>query len=144
LREVLCRPFFGRRSSRGERTPKAVEQVTGIQCVILPTVKENRQDGSTKSTLIEEFVLDAPFSRFTETLRNVKVLIGSAQFENGGKVIGVVSSVTKEGKTTIAANLAALVATSSGARTPIIDSDVLDGSCPQSQHLTHARDWSKL
>jgi succinoglycan biosynthesis transport protein ExoP len=105
------------------RTRKAVEQVTGIQCVILPTVNENRE-GSTKSTMIEEFVLDAPFSRFTETLRNVKVLINSAQLEHGGKVIGVVSSVANEGKTTITANLAALVTMSAGARTLIIDSDV--------------------
>jgi succinoglycan biosynthesis transport protein ExoP len=41
------------------RTPKAVEQATGIQCVILPTVKENGGEGGTKSTMIEEFVLDA-------------------------------------------------------------------------------------
>jgi len=39
-------------------------------------------------------------------------------------VIGVVSSVPKEGKTTIAANLAALMIASSGARTLIIDGDV--------------------
>jgi succinoglycan biosynthesis transport protein ExoP len=105
------------------RTPKAVEQVTGIQCVILPMVEDNG-GGSAKSTMIEEFVLDAPFSRFTETLRNVKVLINSAQVERGGRVIGVVSSVPNEGKTTIAANLAALVTMSAGARTLVIDSDV--------------------
>jgi polysaccharide biosynthesis transport protein len=35
----------------------------------------------------------------------------------GAKVIGIVSSLAKEGKTTIAANLAALMISSSGART---------------------------
>jgi succinoglycan biosynthesis transport protein ExoP len=77
-----------------------------------------------KSIPIEEYVLDAPYSRFTETLRNLKALINTAQLVRGAKVIGVVSSVPKEGKTTIAANLAALIAASSGARTLIIDSDL--------------------
>ena len=111
------------------RTPKVVEQVTGIHCVILPMVKANRErtawfHGSTKSKLIEEFVLDAPYSRFTETFRNLKAWINAAQLVHGVKVIGVVSSVANEGKTTIAANLAALMIASSGARTLIIDSDV--------------------
>jgi len=111
------------------RTPQVVEDVTGIPCVILPTVQQNHErtgvfQGSVKSTPIEEFVLDAPYSRFTETLRNLKALITTAQLGDGVRVIGVVSSVPKEGKTTIAANLAALIIASSGARTLIIDSDV--------------------
>jgi succinoglycan biosynthesis transport protein ExoP len=107
------------------RTPDAVKQVTDINCVILPTVKASKeQTGSTEVMVLEEFVLDAPYSRFTETLRNVKVLINPAQVGNGVKVIGVVSSVPKEGKTTIAANLAALMVASSGARTLLIDGDL--------------------
>jgi succinoglycan biosynthesis transport protein ExoP len=107
------------------RTPNAVKELTDTNCVILPAVKASReQTGSTKATFIEEFVLDAPYSRFTETLRNVKVLINPDQFENGVKVIGIVSSVPKEGKTTIAANLAALMVASSGARTLLIDGDL--------------------
>jgi polysaccharide biosynthesis transport protein len=111
------------------RTPKLIEQYTNIHCVILPRVKANRErtawsQASAESMLIEEFVLDEPFSRFTETLRHVKALINSAQREHGVKVIGVVSSVPGEGKTTVAANLAALMVASSGARTLIVDSDV--------------------
>jgi polysaccharide biosynthesis transport protein len=111
------------------RTPKAVEQVTDIDCLTLPIVKANRErtasfQGSTKSMLIEEFVLDAPYSHFTETLRHVKALINTAQRLHDAKVIGVVSSVTNEGKTTIAANLAALMIASSGARTLLIDGDL--------------------
>src|SRR6266478_6921713 len=111
------------------RTPQAVEEVTGIPCVVLPMVQPNRErtasfQDSAKSMLVEEFVLDAPFSRFTEELRNVKALISTAQLGDGVKVIGVVSSVPKEGKTTIAANLAALMIASSGGRTLIIDGDV--------------------
>ncbi len=110
------------------RTPQAVEEVTGIQCVILPAVKAERTislfRGSTEPMLLEEFVLDAPYSRFTEELRNLKAVINTARLGDDVKVIGVVSSVPKEGKTTIAANLAALMIASSGARTLIIDSDV--------------------
>ena len=111
------------------RTPRVVEQVADATCVILPTVEPKRERrgrfwSGTKSLPIEEFVLDAPYSRFTETLRNVKALIDAGPPVQGAKVIGVVSSVAQEGKTTIAANLAALMIASSGARTLIIDADL--------------------
>jgi polysaccharide biosynthesis transport protein len=118
------------------RTSNEVEQTTGIRCLgILPIVTGNRKrtwfDAWTKSLRtgpdltggIEEFVLDAPYSRFTETLRHVKVSINAAQLVRDVKVIGVVSSVAKEGKTTVAANLGALVVASSRAHTLIIDGD---------------------
>ena len=78
-----------------------------------------------KSKLIEEFVVDAPYSRFTETLRNVKALIDSCSERARCRVIGIVSSAApNEGKTIVAANLAALTVASTGARTLIIDSDL--------------------
>jgi polysaccharide biosynthesis transport protein len=98
------------------RTPKAVEQVTGKKCIVLPMV-------DAASTPMEELVLDAPYSRFTEALRNVKAQIDNNRGVHGAKVIGVVSSLPKEGKTTVSANLAALMIASSGARTLVIDSD---------------------
>ena len=78
----------------------------------------------TKSNLMEEVVLDEPYSRFTESLRNVKALISTARDLHSAKVIGVVSSVPKEGKTIIAANLAALMIATSGGRTLLIDGDL--------------------
>ncbi len=108
------------------RTPKAVEEWTNIHCAILPTVDRKRRVSrqSSRPEPLEEYVLDAPFSRFTESLRSVKASIGAAKLIEGAKVIGVVSSLPEEGKTTIAANLAALIVASSGARTLLIDSDV--------------------
>jgi polysaccharide biosynthesis transport protein len=111
------------------RTPKKVEQVTNKACVMLPMVRAKREPGvgfwgSVRSQPIEEFILDAPYSRFTESLRNIKALIDSGPPVEGAKVIGIVSSLAKEGKTTIAANLAALMISSSGARTLIIDADL--------------------
>jgi succinoglycan biosynthesis transport protein ExoP len=99
------------------RTPTAVQQVVERKCLVLPMVEA-------KSRLIEEFVLDAPYSRFTETLRNIKALIDTGQNVRGTKVIGVVSAAPNEGKTIVAANLAALIIASSGARTLIVDGDL--------------------
>ena len=99
------------------RTPKAVEQVTETPCVALPFVYAGHLP-------IEEYVLAAPFSRFTESLRNVKAMLELSPRSGGAKVIGVVSAVSNEGKTVVAANLAALMFASSGARTLLIDSDL--------------------
>jgi polysaccharide biosynthesis transport protein len=106
------------------RTAKQVEAIAGAHCVVLPKITP-RQQPDMAQNLIEEFVLEAPFSRFTETLRDVKAHINVAQLvDRGVKIVGVVSSVPHEGKTTVAANLAALMVVSSGARTLIIDSDI--------------------
>jgi succinoglycan biosynthesis transport protein ExoP len=99
------------------RTPTMVRQLTDRNCVVLPMVNP-------KSRLMEEYVLDAPYTRFTESLRNLKTLLDGARSSHGAKVIGVVSSVPNEGKTVVAANLAALLVASSGARTLIVDSDL--------------------
>jgi succinoglycan biosynthesis transport protein ExoP len=98
------------------RTPRAAEQVTGKKCVVLPMVEA-------KSGSIEEYVLEAPYSRFTEALRGIKALIDANRIVHGAKVIGVVSSVPKEGKTTVGANFASLMVAASDARTLLIDSD---------------------
>jgi succinoglycan biosynthesis transport protein ExoP len=105
------------------RTSQVVEQITGIHCVTLPMVSA-KSGGSEKAINTDVFVLDAPYSRFTESLRHIKAAITADQMVQGTKVIGVVSSVPKEGKTTIATNLAALIVASSGARTLIIDCDL--------------------
>ena len=43
------------------RTTRSVEQITDKSCVILPRV-------AARSALVEEFVIDAPYSRFAETV----------------------------------------------------------------------------
>lgn len=113
------------------RTPDAVSQATGIYTVVLPlAVRDHKGGGSSqphaKSIQIEEFVLDEPYSRFTEALRSVKALLNAAQHGSGAKIIGVVSSVAKEGKTTIGANLGVLMIASSATRVRglIIDGDL--------------------
>jgi len=73
---------------------------------------------------LEEYVLEAPYSRFAETVRNIKVLVDGAHRANGDRVFCVVSSVANEGKTMILTNLAALMAVSSRVRLLVIDCDL--------------------
>jgi succinoglycan biosynthesis transport protein ExoP len=110
------------------RTPDMVTLVTGIHSVVLPLAGTNRKRpgaSAANEAGVEEFVLDEPYSRFTESLRTVKTLIDAAKYRDDVKVIGVVSSLPNEGKTTIAANLGALMIAASAAekRVLVIDGD---------------------
>jgi polysaccharide biosynthesis transport protein len=67
--------------------------------------------------------LTQPSSSFAETLRNTKLAAEVVLQEKACKVIGFVSVLPDEGKTTVAANFAALIA-ASGARTLLIDADL--------------------
>jgi succinoglycan biosynthesis transport protein ExoP len=67
--------------------------------------------------------ITSPFSRFTETIRNVKVSIDAAKSLQQTPLVAITSSVPKEGKTTISANLAHLTA-QMGLRTLLIDADL--------------------
>ena len=105
------------------RTPEQVKHATGIYCVSLPSIEVNvKQLARTNTLALEEFVLDAPHSRFAELLRNIKVLAATSQHTHRGLVIGVVSPVANNGKSTIVTNLASLMASS--ARVLVIDGDL--------------------
>ncbi len=117
------------------RTPGDVEEHLGLRCLgILPTVgPASAQRSKSDATLPAEassgrsplanFVVNNPFSRYAETLRNVKVSIDAACVNKTMKIVGIVSSLPKEGKTTVSANLAHLAAMT-GHRTLVIDGDL--------------------
>ena len=88
--------------------------------LVLPAI-ESAEDQASLQT--GEYALNAPYSRFAETLRNIWALINFAQQKSGAKVICVISSVPGEGKTTVATNLAA-VARHSATRVLVIDADL--------------------
>jgi succinoglycan biosynthesis transport protein ExoP len=73
-------------------------------------------------------VLNAPFSRFAEEIRSIKLAV---ERNNGGanswRVIGFTSSLPQEGKSTIAASLALLMA-QAGARVILVDCDLRNPS----------------
>ncbi|MCF3638935.1 Wzz/FepE/Etk N-terminal domain-containing protein, partial [Rhizobium sp. TRM95111] len=72
---------------------------------------------------ITRVVLDAPRSAFAETLRNAKLASDVLLQGRESRVIGVVSAMPGEGKSTVAANFAVLLA-ASGKRTLLIDADL--------------------
>lgn len=116
------------------RTPADVEDNLGLKCLgILPLVgpaaAETRlvpirgAPGDAARPPLGDFVVRNPFSRYAETLRNVKVSIDVARMNKEMKVVGIVSSLPKEGKTTVSANLAHL-ASMTGHRALVIDGDL--------------------
>ncbi len=108
------------------RTVDAVARATGFRSVVLPLVTTSATPATPfgAGETLEEFALDHPYSRFAETLRTIKATISASQDAGSGKVIGIVSSVAKEGKTTIAANLGALMIAASRAETRVL---IIDG-----------------
>jgi succinoglycan biosynthesis transport protein ExoP len=102
------------------RTSQQVTQATGLPCVVLPELKGADEKAALNSG---EYVVDWPYSRFSQALRSIWATVNIAQRETGSKVICVVSSTPGEGKTTIAVNLAAHFALHSGTRVLVIDAD---------------------
>ena len=118
------------------RSPGDVEDELGVKCLgVLPDIRQTNavarkaralidsSGANDKDTSLSHYVVDHPFSRFAETLRNIKVSIDVARLTRDVKVIGIVSSLPKEGKTTVAANFGHLVALT-GHRTLLIDGDL--------------------
>lgn len=120
------------------RSPSEVEDELGVKCLgVLPDIRptnvvarnarallpiDNLRTGR-KDPSLSRYVVDHPFSRFAETLRNIKVSIDVVRLTREVKVIGIVSSLPKEGKTTVAANFGHLTALT-GHRTLLIDGDL--------------------
>lgn len=102
------------------RTSQQVTDVTGLFCAVLPAVESDEEE----AVRTGEYAIDAPYSRFVETLRNVWALIKVAQQKSDAKVFCVISSRPGEGKTTVATNLAAHFARHSTTRVLLVDADL--------------------
>jgi succinoglycan biosynthesis transport protein ExoP len=124
------------------RTPKQVEQALGVECLgILPAVEpragqprrhepsalELAQRTIAQDLGISRQVILTPFSRFTETIRGIKVAADTTATNRDVSVVGLVSAVPAEGKSTISANLAQLAA-HGGSRALLIDGDLRNPS----------------
>jgi polysaccharide biosynthesis transport protein len=133
------------------KTSRQVEDDLGVECLgILPRIesKETRQmarelapaasnQRGPRSLPVElgllRYVTRAPLSRFAETIRRVKVAAGTTASPDDSVVLGVVSALPGEGKSTVAANLAQLL-NSAGNRALLIDADLRHPSL--TKHLT--------
>jgi polysaccharide biosynthesis transport protein len=76
-----------------------------------------------KATEVTNYVIDHPLSAFAETLRSAKIAADLGVSEKECKVIGIVSTLPGEGKSTVSVNFAELLA-SQGSRVILIDADL--------------------
>ena len=127
------------RMERVFRTSDQVEAQLQTECLaILPKIKldagavsvsDKRSTKPSASRTIPRngglvwHVVDHPLTRFAEAVRAVKVSADLGGVPQSNRVIGITSSLPNEGKSTLAASLA-LLSASSGARVILIDCDL--------------------
>lgn len=119
--------FAREQMSRQVHTRAQLESLLGTSCLaVLPKFAGARSaPRKGESAAFRQINEVAPFSATAEALRYIKVAIDL--HPAGGKVVGIVSALPGEGKTTVAAGFAAFVA-KSGARTLLIDADLRNPS----------------
>jgi polysaccharide biosynthesis transport protein len=106
-------------SSRVLRTMSQVEDILHVNCLAMVprcTLVPKSQD-------FLSHVVDAPFSRYAEAIKSIKVAADLGGQLKSYKVIGVTSTLPNEGKSTIASNLAYLIA-DAGRSVILVDADL--------------------
>ncbi|MGA8951567.1 MAG: polysaccharide biosynthesis tyrosine autokinase [Xanthobacteraceae bacterium] len=92
------------------------------------------QGGNPRTLVHDENVLwttvDSPFSRYTESLRVLKVAVDLREIVRSNKVIAFTSSLPNEGKSTLSAGLALMIA-QAGGRAILVDCDLRNPSLSQ-------------
>ncbi len=88
-----------------------------------PDAKTARSPAAIERRARMRVSIDAPASMFSETLRSAKIAFDVVMEGQGSRVVGVISVLPGEGKSTVAANLAGLLA-ANGAKTLLIDGDL--------------------
>lgn len=115
------------------RTGDQVRDVLGLEFLgntpLIPNqptteAQENGHPGLTRPTSVARYAVDHPLSSFAETLRSTRLAIDlGIPAKTGARIVGVVSSLPSEGKSTISINLAQLLA-GQGARVLLLDADI--------------------
>lgn len=134
LRDLMDRVF---------RTPDQIEGVLELPCLslvpLLRDLKPPKQVRSQQSdqdlrrriisghSAIHHAVVGMPLSRYTESIRAIKLAIDLNSNKTSNQVIGITSALPNEGKTTIAASLAQLIG-HSGKKVIIVDCDLRNPS----------------
>src|SRR5262245_14212169 len=108
---------------RGLRTPDQVRDQIGLEFLgIIPSIAPDGLLAQDKSELLR-IVVASPFCKFADTLRAFKVTMDLNPGSERSHVIGVISAVAGEGKSTISANLAMLLG-AMGSPTLLVDGDL--------------------
>lgn len=121
------------------RTAADLERATGIPCIAtIPSVRTYKSARNVLQRLLDGFGLGTretsrdllmeavvhPLSETAEAMQEVKLLLERTQSHSDGcRVIGMVSAISGEGKTTVASNLAHYLAMS-GKRVILLDYDL--------------------
>ncbi len=127
----IATAFAREQMSRQVHTRAQLEKLLGTSCLaVLPAFAKKKSAarnsrGAPTSDAFRQMNEVTPFSATAEALRYIKVAIDLNP--TGGKVIGMVSALPAEGKTTVAAAFASFVA-KNGARTLLIDADLRNPS----------------
>jgi polysaccharide biosynthesis transport protein len=138
--------FAREQMSRQIHTRAQLESLLGINCLaVLPAFPAkkssvgnrpaNKWQATIDSSAFRQISEVAPFSATAEALRYIKVAIDLYPVDR--KVIGIVSALPGEGKTTVAAGFAAFVARS-GARTLLVDADLRNPSMTRALGYSNA------
>jgi polysaccharide biosynthesis transport protein len=136
VREMMDRVF---------RTPSQVEAALGLPCLsVVPRLPKQTSKTPARSragsvpdqetvravstaSAAHWAVVNMPLSRFAESIRSIKLGIELRSLQSPNKVIGITSSLPHEGKSTIAASLAQLIA-QADKRVVLIDCDLRNPS----------------
>ena len=106
------------------RTASQIRDAVGLDCLAtLPLLPDGRRKEAPVAAY--QHVVDAPFSPFTEAMRHLKISLQAVRHDEPRLRLGLVSVMSGEGKSTLAASLAAVFA-ASGAPTLLIDGDFRD------------------
>ncbi|MGH8612564.1 MAG: Wzz/FepE/Etk N-terminal domain-containing protein [Gammaproteobacteria bacterium] len=112
------------------RTVEQVHDELGVDVLgflpVVPAASRPRRAGEGGAPILR-YVIDNRFSEFAETLRSAKVAADQVLQDRSPKIIGVVSFLPSEGKSTVAKNFASLLALQ-GARTLLVDADTRNPS----------------
>jgi succinoglycan biosynthesis transport protein ExoP len=133
--------FAREQMNRQIHTRAQLEKLLGTSCLAVFPVFSGKKLAIGKrramqdSSAFRQISEVAPFSATAEALRYIKVAIDLNP--TGGKVIGIVSALPGEGKTTVATSFAAFVA-KSGARTLLVDADLRNPSMTRALGYTNA------
>jgi succinoglycan biosynthesis transport protein ExoP len=129
VRTALDVNFLGYLPTIGARFAAAPKNASG------KGQEKSREQASPVAPRILRVAVNQPSSSFAETLRNTKLAVDVVLQDRPCKVVGFVSILPTEGKTTVAANFAGLLA-ANGARTLLIDGDLRNPGLSRALSLT--------
>jgi len=136
LRDIMDRVF---------RTSAQVEATLNLSCLsMVPLLKDTKQKKPpplaavqgdrelaqrtlSRSSGMYWAATAMPLSRFAESIRSIKLAIDLNPTKTSNKIVGITSALPNEGKSTIAASLAQLIA-HAGKRVIIVDCDLRNPS----------------